>query len=99
MFVSTTLIVVTGAVLLLRPISKRLGMYLEVLAEERRRATLAPQPDNERLISVLETLDRRLARLEERQEFTEALLSHRRAAALSNHSEAHAPADDFSARR
>jgi len=37
--------------------------------------------------------------LEERQEFTEALLSHRRAAALSNHNEVHAPADDLSARR
>lgn len=60
----------------LRPIATRLGKYLEVLAEERR--TLNRQsasPDAERIVQVLETMDRRLAHLEERQAFTDALLS------------------------
>jgi len=87
MIVSTVLILVSGAVLLLRPISKRLGAYLEVLAEDRRRAVATQSHDPERLAAVLEALDRRLARLEERQEFTEALLSHRQAPRLSNHAE------------
>lgn len=87
MIVSTVFILVSGAVLLLRPISKRLGAYLEVLAEDRRRAAASPLYDSERLAAVLETLDRRLARLEERQQFTEALLSRRQAPALSNHAE------------
>jgi hypothetical protein len=38
MLVAIFFIVTTGGVILLRPISKKLGTYLEVLAEERRRA-------------------------------------------------------------
>lgn len=68
----------TGLVLLLRPITKKLGAYLEVLAEERRRQ-LSPQPmareDVARIASLLETIDQRLVHLEERQEFTDKLLA------------------------
>jgi hypothetical protein len=72
------LMVTTGLVLILRPISKRLGLFLEAMAEERKRVH-APQPamdrlDTERMLSAMENLDRRLSRIEERQEFTEALL-------------------------
>jgi hypothetical protein len=74
MMLGMTLFIVTGAVLLLRPISKRLGSYLEVLAEERRRANVVQPIDSERIVSLLEALDQRIARLEERQEFTDALL-------------------------
>lgn len=81
--ISTVLFVVCGAVLVLRPISMRLGAYLEVLAQERRRERTTSEPraipaaDAARLATALETLDRRLAHLEERQEFTDALLSQR----------------------
>lgn len=68
---------ITGLVLLLRPITKKLGAYLEVLAEERRRQ-FSQRPvgsdDAARIAAVLETMDRRLAHLEDRQEFTDRLL-------------------------
>ena len=69
--------VMTGAVILLRPITKKLGTYLEVLAEERRRQ-ITQQPlgrdDAARIATLLETMDQRLAQLEDRQEFTDKLL-------------------------
>lgn len=77
MVVSVVLIVTSGLVFLLRPIAKKLGNFLEVVAEEKRRQ-LAPQPmareEASQIAGVLETLDQRLARLEERQEFTDKLL-------------------------
>jgi len=80
MVASVTLFITIGVVVLLHPISKRLGLYLEVLAEQRRRQ-LDQQPvnrdDAERLMGVLETMDRRLAQLEERQAFTDKLLVDR----------------------
>lgn len=93
MLVSTVLIIVSGAVILLRPISKRLGVFLEVLAEERRRAAGMPQ-NHEHLLATLESLDRRLTRLEERQEFTEALLLHRETPQLSRQTDARPPSTE-----
>lgn len=74
--------VTTGAVLLLRPITKRLGSYLEVLAEERRQALQRPLPasspsDSGRMLSLLESMDDRMQRLEDRQDFTDRLLTTR----------------------
>jgi hypothetical protein len=77
MMLGMTLFLVTGAVLLLRPITKRLGSYLEVLAEERRRTNIVEPVDTQRIAAVLEMLDQRVARLEERQEFTDELLDGR----------------------
>lgn len=80
MVASVTLFITIGAVVLLLPISRRLGSYLEVLAEQRRRQ-LDEQPvsrdDAARLMGVLETMDQRLAQLEERQAFTDKLLVDR----------------------
>lgn len=77
MVVSVAFFMTVAAVLLLRPITKKLGSYLEVLAEERRRQ-LSPQPvgrdDVARIASLLEAIDQRLVHLEDRQEFTERLL-------------------------
>ncbi|HSL71007.1 MAG TPA: hypothetical protein VK864_12245 [Longimicrobiales bacterium] len=89
MVLGVAFFVVTGGVLLLRPITKRLGTFLEVLAEERRRAITAPPPptDEARLVGVLEILDRRLARLEERQAFTDELLATRKQPELPTRSE------------
>ena len=87
MVIGVTFIVVTALVLLLRPIAKRLGAYLEVLAEERRRE-LASNPldraDTARIATLLETMDQRLAHLEERQEFTDKLLAERPQQALKS---------------
>lgn len=81
MIVMVTGIIMTGLVLVLRPISKRLGVYLEVLAEERRRE-LAASPldrrDAERIAQVLEAVDSRLQRIEERQDFTDKLFAERK---------------------
>ena len=80
MVVAVMLIVSTAAVALLRPITKRLGSYLEVLAEERRRA-LAQTPmdraDAARLSAAVEALESRLGLLEEHQDFTNRLLAER----------------------
>ena len=69
--------VTSGLVLLLRPISTKLGSYLEVLAEQKRRQ-LSQQPigrdDTARITALLETIDQRLVHLEDRQEFTDKLL-------------------------
>lgn len=76
MVLGVVFFVVTGGVLVLRPIAVRLGNYLEVLAEQKR--ALAQRPanaDSERLLQLLETMDQRLVHLEERQAFTDALLS------------------------
>jgi hypothetical protein len=88
MVMGVTFFVVTGAVMLFRPITKRLGYYLEVLANERKQPPAAlPQVDETRLANVLESLDQRLRRLEERQSFTDALLSGRKTAELPSKTE------------
>jgi hypothetical protein len=65
MLVMMTLIITTGGVLLLRPITKKLGTFLEVLAEERRQAlqksaTPRESADQARMLSILETMDERM---------------------------------------
>ena len=75
MVIGLALILTTGGVLVLRPLAKRLGAYLDVLVEERRVQRGQAPPESERLINTLENIERRLARLEERQSFTDQLLS------------------------
>jgi hypothetical protein len=80
MVASVTLFVVTGLVILLRPISKKLGSVLEAIAEEKRRnLSVVPmaREDAARIATMLDTIDRRLAHLEERQDFTDKLLVER----------------------
>src|SRR5262245_40076869 len=68
MVLGVTFFVVTGTVFLFRPITKRLGQYLEVLANAHKQPPAPPpQIDESRLANVLESLDNRLRRLEERQ--------------------------------
>jgi len=64
-----------GGVILLKPIANKLGHLLEALAKDRGQ----PQLDRElgHLRDLLETTNARLTLLEERQEFTEALLQDR----------------------
>lgn len=62
-----------GGVVLMRPISKRLSQFLEVLIEERRGERKSISDVETR--RLLESLDDRLAALEQRVNFTEELLS------------------------
>jgi hypothetical protein len=82
--ISIVFMITSGGVILLRPITKRLGTYLEVLAVERRQALQRPAPgvapqtaDTARMLTLLESMDDRMQRLEDRQDFTDRLLTTR----------------------
>jgi hypothetical protein len=84
MVMAVVLFLTVGGVLVLRPITKRLGSYLDALVDERRRQPVEQVPDT-RVVNALENLDRRLARLEERQDFTDELLRHKEPSRLESH--------------
>ena len=71
MVVSVALFLTVGGVLVLRPISGRLGALLEQMAKERK---ALPSDEVNRLREEVETLRSRMELLEERQDFTEGLL-------------------------
>lgn len=74
MVVAVTLIVTTGAVVLLRPLSKRMGELLDVMTKQKS----AIQPaEVEQLRIQVSAVESRLALLEERQRFTDQLLESR----------------------
>jgi hypothetical protein len=74
MVIGVILTLTVGGVILLKPIANKLGHLLEAMAKEKS----APQLGSEvgHLRDLLETTNARLALLEERQEFTEALLNN-----------------------
>lgn len=72
MVVSIVLIVTVGGVVLLRPLVARLGQLLDAMAAERSQPTL--EKEIVRIRQMLETVSSRLELMEERQDFTEALL-------------------------
>jgi hypothetical protein len=71
-----TFFLTTGAVLLFRPITKRLGLLLEAMAKERQNPAFREDLKEElaRVREMQELLSDRLALMEERQEFTDQLL-------------------------
>ena len=71
---SVCLLSVVG-VILLRPLSKHLGHYLEAKAEQGRTLPGHSQVDMERMFALMEGVAGRLERLEEKQDFTDNLLS------------------------
>jgi hypothetical protein len=73
MIVMCTLILTTGGVLVLRPIAKRLGSFLDAVTAAKLRPS--PEADLVRIHDVLSSIDGRLNQLEERQDFAEALIS------------------------
>lgn len=73
MVMAVTLFLVVGGVILLRPITKRLGSLLEVMTQQKRER-VAGAEDSE-LRQYVANLESRLSLLEERQTFTEALLA------------------------
>jgi hypothetical protein len=72
---TVTVIVSVVGVILLKPLMKHLGDYLQAKADERR-GLAGRSPENwDRLFTNLETLGDRIQALEERQDFTEKLLA------------------------
>ncbi|MGW8268628.1 MAG: hypothetical protein ACWGSQ_19845 [Longimicrobiales bacterium] len=62
-----------GGVILLKPIANKLGILLEAMAKEKQEPRLTEELGHIR--ELLETITGRLALLEERQDFTDALLN------------------------
>jgi len=62
-----------GAVILLKPIANKLGNLLEAMAKEKQEPRLTEELGHIR--ELLETMSGRLSLLEERQDFTDALLN------------------------
>ena len=69
-----TIVVSIGGVILLRPLMKHLGEYLEAKAEEGRLLAGRNPAEWDRIMAVLERVEGRMELLEEKQEFTEKLL-------------------------
>ena len=72
---TVTLTLTIGGVVLLKPLMRNLGNFLEAKAEERKGLFDGSPEDWDRLLGSLETVDKRLQAIEERQDFTEKLLS------------------------
>jgi len=78
MIVMVTGILTAGGVLILRPIAKHLAEYLRAMTEQSRLGAGHGSASEAQLRELLSTLESRLALLEERQNFTENLLTTRR---------------------
>lgn len=80
MIFATILTITIAGTILLKPLANKLGFLLETMAKEKKEPQLGSELDQMR--NLLETIDGRLSLLEERQDFTDALLSdpdrHRR---------------------
>jgi hypothetical protein len=91
MVIAVILTLTIGGVILLRPIASKLGHLLEAMAKERSE----PQVGHElgHIRDLLETTNARLTLLEERQDFTDALLNdpERRNLRLRGNSEGKEP--------
>jgi hypothetical protein len=70
--VTVTLILMIGAVILLKPLSKQGAALLEQMLKDRREGRAAE--DMEHLTSAMSTLSERMRLLEDRQSFTESLI-------------------------
>ena len=67
-----------AAVMILRPLTKQLGRFLEVLTEQRLKPAIAarePDHDSTRITVLLEHMVRKMDAMEERLDFTERLMS------------------------
>ena len=74
MVVAVVLILTVGGVLVLRPIAKRISELLELYARDR---SSGLQNEVSQVRDLLETMNARLELLEDRQDFTERLLTEK----------------------
>lgn len=80
--VAVVLLLTAGGVVLLRPLSKRLGELIEAVITEKRREHPDLEEHLSRIRDQLEAQNRRLSLLEERIDFTERLVERRSDARL-----------------
>jgi hypothetical protein len=75
MIVAIVMLLTVGGVMILRPIAKHLGAYLEALTKQQ----LEPGGRDElaQMRDILESISQRMALMEERQDFNERLLENR----------------------
>ncbi|MBI4538381.1 MAG: hypothetical protein HY704_02560 [Gemmatimonadetes bacterium] len=85
MLLGIVLVLTVGGVILLRPLASRLGDLLEVRTQERLGGR-GPGQERElaRIRELMESINQRLALLEERQDFTDALLRNPERARLES---------------
>ncbi len=74
MLFSLLMVLVIGGLILLFPISRRLGKFLEIRIDERMEWDTLPKDAFNELMDVVEELQSEVARLGERQRFVERLL-------------------------
>jgi hypothetical protein len=72
-----TMFMCIAAVMILRPVTKKLGGLLEAISRDRTQAR-AEDANTTRVVALMEHMHRRLDHLEERLDFTERLVSDRR---------------------
>jgi len=72
MIVSIVFILTVGGVMVLRPIAKRISELLELYARDKQQGL---ESDVGQIRDLLETMNARLRLMEERQDFTERLLT------------------------
>ena len=75
MIVAIVLFLTVGGVMVLRPIAKRVGDILEIMARDRQQGL---EHDLGQMRDLMETMNARLRLMEERQDFTERLLAGER---------------------
>lgn len=71
-----TMFMCIAAVLILRPLTKKLGGLVEAITRERTHARVE-DTNTARIIGLMEHMTRRLDQIEERLDFTERLVSSR----------------------
>ncbi len=74
MLFSLLVILVIGGLILLFPISRRLGKFLEIRIDERMEWDTLPKEAFTEMMDVVEELQEEVARLKDRQQFVERLL-------------------------
>jgi hypothetical protein len=69
-----TMFLSIAAVMILRPITRRIGMLLEAMARDREQARHVSVTDT-RMLNLMEQMSKRLELMEERLDFTERLVA------------------------
>ena len=74
MLFSLLMVLVIGGLILLFPISRRLGKFLEIRIDERMEWDTLPKEAFNELVDIVEELQTEVNRLSDRQQFVERLL-------------------------
>lgn len=94
MLFSLLMVLVIGGLILLFPISRRLGKFLEIRIDERMEWDTLPKEAVNELMNVVEELQSEVQRLRDRQQFVERLLEPGKSPGKSSGSEQPGPGGD-----